>query len=129
MALAWTMDKVGPLARSAQDCALVLAAIAGKDAADPSSVDRGFRAPAPEARRRRWKIAVPKGAADGIQAEVAQNFTAALQAFNPVPGVVPHVAGPDLPFGVGGGTIIAAGGASAFDDLFDGGRGKDLTAP
>src|SRR3989454_1182401 len=30
MALSWTMDKLGPMARSAEDCALVLAAIAGK---------------------------------------------------------------------------------------------------
>src|SRR3989442_12089077 len=117
MALAWTMDKVGPLARSAQDCALVLAAIAGKDAADPSSVDRGFRAPAPEARRRRWKIAVPKGAADGIQAEGAQNFTAALEALHAVADVVPDGAGPDLPFRGWGGTIIAAAGACACDYL------------
>src|SRR5256885_292317 len=37
MALAWTMDKLGPLGRSAEDCALVLAVIAGKDPKDPSS--------------------------------------------------------------------------------------------
>ncbi|MFG0320535.1 MAG: amidase family protein, partial [Planctomycetota bacterium JB042] len=34
-----SLDKVGPIARSADDCALVLAAIAGKDDADPSTVD------------------------------------------------------------------------------------------
>lgn len=39
MALSWTMDKVGPIARSAEDCALVLSAIAGRDPLDPSSVD------------------------------------------------------------------------------------------
>src|SRR5579859_2181957 len=32
MALSWTLDKIGPMARSAADCALVLAAIAGPDA-------------------------------------------------------------------------------------------------
>lgn len=35
--MAWTMDKVGPIARSAWDCALVLEAIAGPDAADRST--------------------------------------------------------------------------------------------
>src|SRR5438445_539563 len=45
MALSWTMDKLGPMARSAVDCALVLAAVAGKDPHDASSVVRGFRAP------------------------------------------------------------------------------------
>lgn len=37
MALSWTMDKVGPIARSAADCALVFAAIHGGDAHDPYS--------------------------------------------------------------------------------------------
>src|SRR2546421_168345 len=36
---------------------------------------------------------------------------------------------PALPFGVVGGTIIAAEGVSAFDDLMEGNRLKDLTAP
>jgi Asp-tRNA(Asn)/Glu-tRNA(Gln) amidotransferase A subunit family amidase len=36
MALSWSMDKLGPIARSVEDCALVYAAIAGPDGADPS---------------------------------------------------------------------------------------------
>ena len=36
MALSWTMDKLGPITRSAQDCALVLAAIHGPDGHDAS---------------------------------------------------------------------------------------------
>ncbi|MCH9680236.1 MAG: amidase [Deltaproteobacteria bacterium] len=39
MALCWSMDKVGPIARSVEDCALVLHAINGADAGDPSSLD------------------------------------------------------------------------------------------
>lgn len=39
MALSFSMDKVGPIARSAEDCALVFSAIAGKDPLDPASVD------------------------------------------------------------------------------------------
>jgi len=39
MALSWTMDKVGPIARSAEDCALVFSAIEGKDPLDPFSAD------------------------------------------------------------------------------------------
>jgi aspartyl-tRNA(Asn)/glutamyl-tRNA(Gln) amidotransferase subunit A len=35
--LAWSMDHVGPMARSAADCALVLGAMAGFDAADPTT--------------------------------------------------------------------------------------------
>ena len=35
--LAWSMDHVGPMARSARDCALMLSAIAGYDPADPTT--------------------------------------------------------------------------------------------
>src|SRR3989475_4662616 len=35
--LAWSMDHVGPMARSARDCALILGAIAGYDPADPTT--------------------------------------------------------------------------------------------
>ncbi|MEO5798533.1 MAG: amidase [Gemmatimonadales bacterium] len=37
MTLSWTMDKVGPIARSAEDLALVFAAMHGADPRDPSS--------------------------------------------------------------------------------------------
>lgn len=46
MVLAQTMDKVGPICRTAEDCALVLAAIAGSDPRDPSAVDHPFAFPA-----------------------------------------------------------------------------------
>jgi aspartyl-tRNA(Asn)/glutamyl-tRNA(Gln) amidotransferase subunit A len=37
--LSWSLDHVGPMARSAADCALLLDAVAGYDPADPASVD------------------------------------------------------------------------------------------
>src|ERR671927_950155 len=39
MALSWTLDKLGPMCRSAQDAALVFAAVAGRDPLDPTSRD------------------------------------------------------------------------------------------
>ncbi len=42
MALSWTLDKIGVLARSAEDCGLVLHAIAGGDYADPGSSHKSF---------------------------------------------------------------------------------------
>lgn len=42
MALSWTMDKVGPICRTAEDAAMVLAAISGKDERDSCTVDRPF---------------------------------------------------------------------------------------
>lgn len=37
MSLSWSMDKVGPICRSAEDCEIVLAAIYGKDPLDPTT--------------------------------------------------------------------------------------------
>ena len=45
MALTWTLDKVGPICRTVEDCAVVLGAIHGSDRRDPSSVDRNFAWP------------------------------------------------------------------------------------
>ncbi len=45
MALSWTMDKIGPMARTADDCGTVLAEIHGRDDADPTTVDRWFQWP------------------------------------------------------------------------------------
>ncbi len=42
MALSWSMDKVGPICRSALDCGLVFQAINGPDPADPSTQDIPF---------------------------------------------------------------------------------------
>jgi len=46
MALSWSMDKIGPIARSAYDCAIVLDAISGKDAGDVTTRDVAFMVPA-----------------------------------------------------------------------------------
>jgi len=42
MALSWTMDKIGPMCRSAEDCALILSAINGPDGQDTSCIDVPF---------------------------------------------------------------------------------------
>jgi Asp-tRNA(Asn)/Glu-tRNA(Gln) amidotransferase A subunit family amidase len=42
MTLCWSLDKLGPLARSAEDCALVFEAIHGPDGKDATVVDRPF---------------------------------------------------------------------------------------
>ena len=40
MALCWTLDKIGPICRSVEDCAMVLAAINGQDPAGPELAGR-----------------------------------------------------------------------------------------
>ncbi len=42
MALSWTMDKIGPIARNAEDCAIVLNAIHGLDGIDQTLFDVPF---------------------------------------------------------------------------------------
>ena len=42
MSLSWSMDKVGPICRSAEDCAIVFDAIRGKDPLDATTVNSGF---------------------------------------------------------------------------------------
>ncbi len=42
MALSWSMDKIGPIARSVEDCAMVFEAMRGADYKDPVAVDRPF---------------------------------------------------------------------------------------
>ncbi len=42
MALSWSMDKAGPMARDARDCAIILDAIRGIDGVDMTVVDAGF---------------------------------------------------------------------------------------
>ncbi len=45
MALSWSMDKIGPIARSLEDCALILGAIHGADGHDAAAVNRPFSWP------------------------------------------------------------------------------------
>ena len=45
MPLAWSMDKIGPIARQVDDLALVFGALLGADGKDPSVVERSFQWP------------------------------------------------------------------------------------
>lgn len=42
MSLTWSMDKIGPLCRSAEDCEIVFGVLYGKDPLDPSTNDAPF---------------------------------------------------------------------------------------
>ena len=55
MPLSWSLDKIGPICRTADDCGLILAAIAGSDKRDIATVDRPFGWPC---RRNEKKIRV-----------------------------------------------------------------------
>jgi aspartyl-tRNA(Asn)/glutamyl-tRNA(Gln) amidotransferase subunit A len=129
MALCWTLDKLGPMCRSAEDCGLVLAAIAGQDPLDATSVNRPSRAAPANAKPKRWKIGVIKGSFEKTQPEVRKNFEESLKVLGTFCDVVPDVEFPDFPYGAAVGTIVSAEGASAFRDLVESGRGKELKVP
>jgi aspartyl-tRNA(Asn)/glutamyl-tRNA(Gln) amidotransferase subunit A len=129
MALCWTLDKLGPMARSADDCALVLAAIAGHDEKDESSVDRKFEYAARAMPRGRLRLAVPKGVTEKVQPAVKQNFDAALEVVKRHADVTTEVEWPDLPWGPAVSAIVNAEGASAFRDLIESGKTKELRCP
>ena len=47
MSLAWSLDKIGPITRGVEDCALVLGAIHGSDGMDATAITRPFNWPCP----------------------------------------------------------------------------------
>ena len=129
MALCWTLDKLGPMARSADCCGLVLAAMAGKDPSDPSSVAKTFAYPeAAPANGKKYRVGVLKGSRTGVQKEVRENFEASLKVLSNFCDLVEDVELPKLPFGPVIGTIVNAEGASAFRDLLESGKASELRA-
>ena len=127
MALSWSMDKLGPMARSADDCGLVLAAIAGPDPLDPSASDRAYAYPA-EAPRTPFRLATLKGATDNVQPEVRSNYERALDVLRPL-ATFAEVDLPELPYGTVTGTIISCEMAAAFEGLVASGDIWEMAAP
>jgi aspartyl-tRNA(Asn)/glutamyl-tRNA(Gln) amidotransferase subunit A len=128
MALCWTMDKLGPMCRAAEDCGHVLAAIAGRDPRDPTTADRRFTYPPKNGRTRGFRLAVLAGSVDDAEPEVTANFQAAVDVLREL-GTLEEVALPDLPYGAVSGIIIPAEASSAFADLIASGGIAGLTAP
>jgi aspartyl-tRNA(Asn)/glutamyl-tRNA(Gln) amidotransferase subunit A len=130
MALSWTLDKLGPMGRTAEDCALVLAAMAGPDPEDESAVARGFEVPGAAPRGAKpVRVAVPKGVTEKVQPAVRENFEAALRVLGADVTLARDVEWPDFPWGPAVGTIVGAEGASAFLELLESGRVTTLTCP
>ena len=126
MALSWTLDKLGPLCLTADDCGLVLEAIAGADPNDPSTTDRPFKYD--DRPRRRFRLAVLKDVTEGVDGEVCDNFERALKVLEQV-ATIEEIELPDLPYEAITRTILNAESASAFEDFIEGGRASELTAP
>jgi aspartyl-tRNA(Asn)/glutamyl-tRNA(Gln) amidotransferase subunit A len=95
MPLSFSLDTVGPLARTVRDCALLTAVIAGRDPDDPTSSDLAV-APWEEGLEdgaRGFRIGVPtRYFLDGMTAETSRLFAAALDAFRQAGAEIVEVA-------------------------------------
>jgi aspartyl-tRNA(Asn)/glutamyl-tRNA(Gln) amidotransferase subunit A len=129
MALSWTMDKIGPMCRTAEDCGLVLEAIAGPDPRDESAQPRPYRHATDAVMPRRPRLGVLKGNAEGSQAEVRRNFEASLEVLSQFADLVRDVELPEYPYGAAASMIIDAEAASIFEELVSSGRVRELSAP
>ncbi len=133
MALSWTMDKLGPMCRSALDCGLVLNAIAGKDPADPTSHDASFVWWPPPAERRKAKplagrrlgVVQPDFSAQG-DPEVGQAFAAALEVLRGQGAKIEPVELPDFPYGAVAVTLYTSEAASIFRPFIESGKVQEL---
>ncbi|MCU1242208.1 MAG: Asp-tRNAAsn/Glu-tRNAGln amidotransferase subunit and related amidase [Candidatus Acidoferrum typicum] len=132
MALAPSMDKIGPLARSAEDCAHVFAAIAGRDPRDRSTLPLDKAAftysASLELKSRALKIGWLTNAWKKPESGVAKAGDAAEKLLKKYFSVK-KAALPEGPFEDAGNITVAVEGASSFRSLIRSGRVSELTDP
>jgi Asp-tRNA(Asn)/Glu-tRNA(Gln) amidotransferase A subunit family amidase len=134
MALSWTMDKLGPLCRSVEDCAIVLDAIYGPDGKDNSVIDAPYHWNA-QLSPKNLRIGYVKSAFDTPLTDPAdakrtlhatKKFDdAALDVFRKLGINLIPVDLPDVPYDPMR-IILNAEAAAAFDELTRSERDKDL---
>ncbi len=133
MALCWTLDKLGPMCHSAADAGIVFEAIAGQDPMDATSRVQPISNFSKKSSRTRGttRIAVMKDSYEKAQPEVRENFLRSIEVLKQIPGVQVEldIKLPDFPYGPAVGTIVDAEGASAFRELIESGRVKELASP
>ena len=128
MALSYTLDKLGPLCLTADDCGLVLEAIAGSDPNDPSTTRRPFKYDDSDVSGRRFRLGVVKDVADNADEPTRANFEAALRDLAAIADIEEFEYS-DLPHEAINRTIMFSEAASAFEEFVDAGLPAELTAP
>jgi aspartyl-tRNA(Asn)/glutamyl-tRNA(Gln) amidotransferase subunit A len=128
MAKAWTLDVLGPMCRSAEDCGIVLQAIAGGDASDPGSAGRGFSVAARPARGPAEMRAgfAPVDFKEWAEPSAREGFRRALAVIRGLGVRLKEVALPDMPYGLLVNTIITAEATSIFEPLIRSGKHSQL---
>jgi len=126
MPLCPTLDKLGPISRTAEDCGLVMKAIAGVDPLDPTAAARPWIS-RPFATRR-FRVGVIKGSAGKAQKDVKKNFEDAVRVLRTFCDVGDEVPFPEFPYAQAMSTIIKSDAAAAFHDLIESGGTHELRA-
>jgi aspartyl-tRNA(Asn)/glutamyl-tRNA(Gln) amidotransferase subunit A len=130
MALSWTMDKLGPMARSAEDCQLVLAAIAGPDPNDASSLAEKMDGDVTAESARGYRVGVVRPAFGKIyDREVETAFEEAVRTLRSLGVAISDAKLPDLPFDETAILVIVVEAAAAFEPLITSGRVHELVEP
>jgi aspartyl-tRNA(Asn)/glutamyl-tRNA(Gln) amidotransferase subunit A len=139
MALAYSLDKIGPLARSADDCGLILETIAGHDPLDRSSLpesEAAFSYSVPRANGRPQVAPAPlrigwlTNAWEKPTPEIAQAARTAVEALQTNGAKLSDAKLPEnTPCEAAAGTIVSVEGAAAFRKLIEAGRAIELTDP
>jgi aspartyl-tRNA(Asn)/glutamyl-tRNA(Gln) amidotransferase subunit A len=119
MPLAWSSDKLGPIAHTAADCAMVLGAIAGYDERDPVSARHSFRGPAS---RRQLTIGVLQRDLDDAPRATIRAFEDVLHALRGLGHHLVTVALPDVDWSRIFYVILGAETLAAHEDLIRSGR-------
>src|ERR1017187_6488530 len=128
MALSWTLDKLGPFARTAEDCGIVLQVISGKDGKDPGSAGKSFYYTPQYARPMKdLKVGyAPVDFADRADAPARAAFAAALAALKDTGVQLVETKLPQFPYGPVLSAILAAEQASVFEPLITSGKVDEL---
>jgi aspartyl-tRNA(Asn)/glutamyl-tRNA(Gln) amidotransferase subunit A len=133
MALAYSMDKIGALARTADDCARVLSVIAAHDARDPGTLplDRAAFAysAAQDLRARPLRLGWVVNAWKDVQPGVAKAVKDAMRVMRKHVASVRDVRLPEGPWDEAGTIIVSVEGAAAHEHLIVSERVAELTDP
>ncbi len=132
MAIAWSMDKLGPMARSADDCGLVLSVMAGHDPLDHDSLPAAradFRYSGPPSDARGLRIGVLTNAWDHLEPSVVALLNAGLKVMEQAGAKISDVAIPDGPYEQAAELTILIESVAAFQDLIASGRCAELIDP
>jgi aspartyl-tRNA(Asn)/glutamyl-tRNA(Gln) amidotransferase subunit A len=128
MALSWTLDKLGPFARSAEDCGLILHVIAGSDSKDPGSAGKSFYYTPQYARPvKDLKIGfAPADFSEWVDPNTRPAFNAAIDALKAGGAQLVETRLPDFPYGQTLSTILNGEMGSIFEPLITSGKVDEL---